>query len=208
MSAAVDVRGRPLSEPGFVRALFNDTRFSPLWLIVRLFVGYQWLSSGLGKLSNPAWVDNGSALAGFWKNAVAIPATGKPPITYDWYRSFLQALLDGGHHVWFAKLVVVGELAVGTALIVGAFVAVAAFFGAFMNLNFMLAGTASSNPVLFTLAILLLAAWKIAGYIGLDYFIVRRATFLARAALQAQTRPEQALPRIAGGEGSGPERRT
>ncbi len=204
MSTAVDVRGRPLSEPGFVKALFNDTRFSLLWLVVRLFVGYQWLNSGLGKLANPAWVDNGSALAGFWKNAVAIPATGKPPITYDWYRSFLQTLLDGGHHVWFAKLVVLGELAVGAALIAGAFVAVAAFFGAFMNLNFMLAGTASSNPVLFALAILLLAAWKIAGFIGLDFFIVRRVTFLARPTPAAPARPERAMPRIAGGEGDSP----
>jgi thiosulfate dehydrogenase [quinone] large subunit len=196
----VDVRGRQLSEPGFVRALFNDTRFSIVWLVVRLFVGYQWLNSGLGKLGNPAWTDGGTALAGFWKNAAAIPATGKPPITYDWYRGFIQALLDGGHHVWFAKLVVFGEIAVGAALIVGAFVAVAAFFGAFMNLNFMLAGTASTNPVLFTLAILLIAAWKIAGYIGLDYVLLRRATFLARSAMPAPARAERTVPRIAGGE--------
>ena len=37
-----------------------------------------------------------------------------------------------------------------------------------MNWNFMMAGTASINPVLFTLSILLLLAWKIAGWWGVD----------------------------------------
>ena len=66
------------------------------------------------------------------------------------------------------QVIIFGELAVGVGLIVGAFVGVAAFFGAFMNLNFMLAGTTSSNPVLFGLAVLLMLGWKVAGYYGLD----------------------------------------
>jgi thiosulfate dehydrogenase [quinone] large subunit len=57
---------------------------------------------------------------------------------------------------------------VGVALIVGALVGVAAFFGALMNMSFMLAGSASTNPVLFTLGISMILAWKVAGYIGVD----------------------------------------
>jgi thiosulfate dehydrogenase [quinone] large subunit len=49
------------------------------------------------------------------------------------------------------------------------------FFGAlagtFMNLNFMLAGSASTNPVLLLLGFLLVLAWKTAGYIGLDRWL-------------------------------------
>ena len=41
-------------------------------------------------------MDGGAALAGFWKNAVAIPDQGHAAITYDWYRTFLQTLLDTG----------------------------------------------------------------------------------------------------------------
>ena len=41
-----------------------------------------------------------------------------------------------------------------------------------MNLNFMLAGSASTNPVLLLLGILLVLAWKTAGYIGLDRFLL------------------------------------
>ncbi|MHB0869299.1 MAG: DoxX family protein [Chloroflexota bacterium] len=157
-----------VEDPPLARALFGDTRMSWLWLLVRLYVGYSWITSGLGKLSNPAWMDTGAALKGYWTAAVAIPATGKAPITFDWYRDFLSMLLAGNHHVWFAKLVAFGEVAIGAALILGAFVGVAAFFGGFMNWNFMMAGTASTNPVMFGLAIGLILAWKTAGYLGAD----------------------------------------
>jgi len=53
-------------DPPFVRTLFSSTAWAWLWLIVRLYVGYSWLTSGLGKLSNPAWVQTGAALKGFW----------------------------------------------------------------------------------------------------------------------------------------------
>lgn len=61
---------------------------------------------------------------------------------------------------------------IGLGLIVGAFVGITAFFGALMNWNFIIAGAASTNGLLFTLAILLMLAWKVAGYIGLDYYLL------------------------------------
>jgi thiosulfate dehydrogenase [quinone] large subunit len=128
----------------------------------------------LHKLESAAWMQGGSALKGYWVNAVAVPdAPAKPVITYDWYRSFLQFLLDHNSYVWFAKLVAVGELLVGIALILGIFVGIAAFFGGLMNFNYMLAGTTSTNPMLFLLAVLLMLAWKTAGYWGLDRFALR-----------------------------------
>jgi thiosulfate dehydrogenase [quinone] large subunit len=42
----------------------------------------------------------------------------------------------------------------------------------FMNLNYLLAGTVSINPVLFVGGIGLILAWKVAGYIGLDRFVL------------------------------------
>lgn len=78
-----------------------------------------------------------------------------------------QRLIAGAFNItvldtWFAKLIVAGELLLGIALILGAFVGIAAFFASFMNWNFMMAGTANTNPVLFTLSILLILAWKTA----------------------------------------------
>ncbi|WP_322814539.1 DoxX family membrane protein [Chloroflexus sp.] len=159
-------------DPPFVQALFSSTKFAWLFLIIRLFLGYSWLTSGWGKLNNPAWMESGAAILGFWKNAVAIPETGRPPIAYDWYRSFIQFLIDTESHTWFAKLIVYGEILVGIGLIVGGLVGFSAFFGALMNFNFMLAGTASTNPVMFTLAIILMLGWKVAGYYGLDYYLL------------------------------------
>ena len=44
--------------------------------------------------------------------------------------------------------------------------------GLLMNLAFMLAGTTSTNPVLAMLGVLLILAWKNAGYIGLDRYLL------------------------------------
>ncbi|MBA4386205.1 MAG: DoxX family protein [Anaerolinea sp.] len=154
-----------------VDAMFNKTIFSWLWLIVRIFVGAQWLSASVHKLESPEWMQTGEALKSFWINAVAIPAApAKPAIYYPWFRIFVQSLLDNHSYIWFGKLVALGELLVGLALILGFLVGVAAFFGGVMNLSSLLAGSISSGPVLLVLEMLLLVAWKTAGYYGLDRY--------------------------------------
>lgn len=162
-----------LKNPKIVSELFETTKFSLVWLAVRLWLGYVWLASGLGKLSNPGWVSTGDVLRAFWERAIAIPSPpARPPIAFNWYRDFLSILLEGGHYSWFGKLVVLGEIAVGLALILGIFTGLSAFFGAFLNWNFMMAGTASINPVMFPLSILLIIAWRVSGSIGLDRFLL------------------------------------
>ncbi len=37
----------------------------------------------------------------------------------------------------------------------------------------MMAGSASTNPMLFVIAVGLILAWKVSGYIGADYFLLR-----------------------------------
>lgn len=162
-----------VQEPPFSRFLFNDIRTAPLWFLVRLYVGWAWLDAGLNKIQDPKWMETGAAIQGFWTNATKTPPdVARAPITYDWYRGFLQLLLDSEAHIWFGKLIAVGETLIGIALIVGIFTGFAALAGAFMNMNFMLAGSASSNPVLFVLAVLILMAWKVAGIIGVDRFLL------------------------------------
>ena len=80
--------------------------------------------------------------------------------------------MDTNSAGWFSYVIVFGELAVGIGLIVGAFVGLAAAGGLLMNMAFLLAGTTSTNPVLVVLGFLLILAWKNAGYIGLDYFLL------------------------------------
>jgi thiosulfate dehydrogenase [quinone] large subunit len=158
--------------PRFVRFLFNNSRAGLFWLPIRLFVGFSWLDAGLHKLTNPAWTQGGTALQGYWERAVAIPDQGSPSISYEWYRSFIQWLLDNDAYTWFSWLIVLGEIAVGLGLLFGALTGIAAFFGALMNMSFMLAGSASTNPVLFTLGVGLMLAWRVAGYYGLDRYLL------------------------------------
>jgi thiosulfate dehydrogenase [quinone] large subunit len=161
--------------PAFARYLFANSRAGLFWLPIRLFLGFAWLTSGLGKATSPegGWLDGGASLLAYWDRAVAIPeAPARPPITYDWYRDFLQVLIDANAEGWFAYLVVFGEILVGIALIAGALTGIAAFFGALMNMSFLLAGSASSNPVLFTAAIGLMLAWRVAGYYGVDRWLL------------------------------------
>ncbi len=166
--------GRIIEDPPIARFLFSDTRFAPVWTVIRVLIGLSWLEAGLGKLSNPAWMETGNALKGFWTSAVAVPETGHAAITFGWYRSFLQGLLDAGAYTWFAKLIVFGEILVGVALILGAFVGIAAVFAALMNWNYIMAGSASSNGLFLVAAISLILAWKTAGYYGLDFFLLPR----------------------------------
>ena len=94
------------------------------------------------------------------------------PITYEWYRDFINTLLAGHHETWFAWVITLGEIAIGVGLILGILTGIAAFFGAFMNMSFLLAGSASTNPILFTLAVGLMLAWKVAGYYGVDRYLL------------------------------------
>ena len=172
MENIITRKGTVVQDPPFVHKLLNNTRFAPLWLILRVWLGWQWLDAGWHKITSPAWVGGGEALKGFWTAAVAIPEGGRPAIAFDWYRNFIQFLLDAEAYTWFGTLVAFGETLVGIALILGLFTGIAAFFGGLMNWNFMMAGTASTNPVLFTLSIFLILAWKTAGWWGLDRFVL------------------------------------
>ena len=173
MSNIVSHSGRIIEDPPLARLLFSDTRFAWLWTIIRVLIGISWLQAGYGKVTSPAWMETGEALKGFWASALAIPDGGKSKIAFDWYRTFLQGLMDSGSYVWFAKLIAFGELLVGIALIIGAFVGIAAFFGALMNWNYVMAGTASTNGLMLVGAIVLILAWKVAGYYGADFFLLR-----------------------------------
>ena len=175
MSAYVLTRkGHTLETPAFLNRVFSDKRFSVLWLAVRVWLGWQWIQASLHKLESPDWMQTGNALKGFWMGAVQVPAEGRPPIAYAWYREFLTSMLDAQAYTWFAKVIAVSEMLIGIALIAGVFVGLTAFFGGFMNWNFIMAGSASVNGVFFGLSVLLVLAWKIAGYLGADYFLLPR----------------------------------
>ncbi|MFQ5912021.1 MAG: DoxX family protein [Nitrospinota bacterium] len=174
MVARADARRKSVyQDPPIAKFFFNDSRAAWIWLIVRLYVGYGWIVAGIEKVGNPAWVKTGAAVKGYWTFVLKAKTQGAhPEMPYGWYQSFLQYLLDNGWWGFFGKLVAFGELLVGIALVLGALTAIAAFFGTLMNFSYLMAGTASTNPVLFGLAVFLILAWKIAGYWGVDRWLL------------------------------------
>ena len=157
-----------IGDPPLARFLFASGEASLIWLPVRLALGWVWLTSGWGKLNNPNWM-NGTSLLGFWSRTLENSSAG-----FDWYTNFLQSLVNINAATWFGPLVAIGELAAGIGLILGLFTGIAAFGSAFLNLNFMLAGTAGVNPLYFLLGIFLILAWRNAGWIGLDRWVLPR----------------------------------
>lgn len=148
--------------------LFTSKSLSWIWLIVRVYVGYEWITAGWAKIASGVWVgaNAGGPLQGFLTGALAKTAGAHPDVA-GWYAYFVSHVVMP-HAFFFSHMVAIGEVLVGAALILGIFTGIAAFFGGFMSFNFMLAGTVSINPVLFLLEVFLMLAWRTAGYIGLD----------------------------------------
>jgi len=199
-----------IPEPPLARFLFADTRMAWVWLIVRLYVGWQWLVAGTEKLfgynidpfsgSNfgtgslsSSWIFTshpGAGLSGFVNGAIAQTA-GAHPAVQGWYAWFLQTFVQPITPFW-AYVVTFGEVAVGLGLIFGVLTGIAAFFGVFMNMNFMLAGAVSINPIIGGLAIFLILAWRIAGYYGVDRWLL---PLLGTPWTGSLTKEEEAKPK-------------
>lgn len=167
---------KALPDSPLTRFLFADARMAPVWLLARLYVGWMWLESGLGKVGSPEWTgaQAGEGVRGFLRGAIE-KAGGESPDVSGWYARFLETVALPNAPL-FSYLVAYGELAVGIALILGLLTGLAAFFGGVMNLAYLLAGTLSSNPLLLVGAALLVAAWRVAGWWGLDRFVLPRLT--------------------------------
>jgi thiosulfate dehydrogenase [quinone] large subunit len=151
--------------------LFGNPKMAWLWFVVRIYLGWEWLHAGYEKIINPVWVGAtaGWGITGF-VNGALMKTGGSHPDVSSWYAWFLQHVVLPYAHIW-SHAIAFGEVLVGFGLIVGAFTVVAAFFGFLMNLNYLFSGSVSVNPQMLLLALLIMMAYRIAGLIGLDYFI-------------------------------------
>ena len=164
-------------EPNFARFIFSDPKMSVFWLVVRVYVGWQWLTAGWGKLTGeePGWfgATAGKGISGFVAGAVK-NASGPKVTVHPLYAWFLQHAVQPFPVAW-SYAITIGELLVGIGLILGLFTGIAAFFGGLMNVDYLFAGSlgmGAVNAPLFALATGLVLAWRVAGYIGLDRFVL------------------------------------
>lgn len=144
------------------RWLFTNTTSAWIWLVLRLYLGWAWLSAGIGKLTQDVWIGEnaGTAINGFMAGALEKDIAG-------WYAWFIENFVLPNTTI-ISYMVVFGEILIGLGLIVGLLTGIAAFFGGLMNMSFLLAGTVSTNPEMLLIAFFLIMAWKVAGWYGLD----------------------------------------
>lgn len=148
-----------------VKWLRESNIASGILALFRLYLGYEFLVAGWGKITS-----GGFDASGFLKGAIA-GATGEHPAVQSWWASFLEgfALPNVG---LFNFLVPWGEFLVGIALILGIFTTFSALMGITMNFAFLFSGTVSTNAQMVLLAIFILVAGKNAGKYGLDRWIL------------------------------------
>jgi thiosulfate dehydrogenase (quinone) large subunit len=165
-----------ITESPITRFLFADKRMAWFWLLVRLSVGLGWLAAGVSKLTGYAFGlrPNGPPWWFMANNGGAQPVPGFPDWFVGapgWYASFLQSIVLP-HAAVFSYVVPFGEILVGLGLIFGCFAGIAAFFGLLLNINFMLSGVMDPNLVTGVETSFLILAWRIAGYYGVDRWLL------------------------------------
>lgn len=146
-----------------------------IWTILRIWVGWQWLTSGWGKVfgdGREVWVGSkaGVAVTGFLKSALG-KMSGEHPDVQAWYGWFVTHLALPNAKI-FSYIVAYGEVITGIALILGLLTIPALLAGVLLNLNFLLAGSVSINPILLTLEAILLFVGPAVYYIGLDRWAI------------------------------------
>lgn len=140
---------------------------SVILTVVRLYVGYAWLTAGFHKLTG-----GGFDTTGFLKGAIANPVKGADgSLVYPTFVAFLKSFALPNAHI-FNTIVPLGEFLVGLGLILGCLTTAAMFFGLVMNFSYLLAGTISTNPMDILLGVIILFAGYNAGRIGLDHWVV------------------------------------
>jgi thiosulfate dehydrogenase (quinone) large subunit len=121
---------------------------------------------------SPLWVgpNAGGALSGFVTGALKKTGGANPDVS-GWYAVWLRDVVFPNASI-FSHMVAFGEFAVGLGLLLGLFTGIAAFFGATMNMNYLFAGTVSINPIMVLIELLLILAWRVGGWVGLDRWIL------------------------------------
>jgi thiosulfate dehydrogenase [quinone] large subunit len=154
---------------------------SPIWLAVRLYLGWTWLQVGLGQVSS-GWLNN-DPIGLMFRQIV----DGKIAVPLPFYRDVAQMLLEGGLSPIISHSMPIAQIAVALAFFSGVLLVPAAIGAILLNLNIILSGVGlvELDGQFIILQILLVLAWRTSSWIGLQSMLVRcgRALWRARTLL-------------------------
>ena len=142
---------------------FRSRYSSPLWVAVRLYLGFVWLQFGVGKIQT-GWLTRNPL--GSLLDAVA---AGHTPAPFPFYRPVARLLVETGMDSVLTVAIPLTEVTVGLAFVAGVLLVPAAVTAILLNVNLVLAGIASIHfdGRIIALQLLLLVAWRVAGFVGL-----------------------------------------
>jgi thiosulfate dehydrogenase [quinone] large subunit len=149
-----------------VKWLRENTIAAGILTVLRLYLGYTWLTAGFHKLTG------GFDATGFLKGAITNPVKGPDgSVVYSTYVTFLKSFALPNAHL-FNTIIPLGEFLVGLGLILGCLTTAAMFFGLVMNFSYVMSGTISTNPLDILLGVIILFSGLNAGKIGLDRWVI------------------------------------
>jgi thiosulfate dehydrogenase [quinone] large subunit len=137
-----------IEEPKFAQWLFASRQAAVIWLVARLYLGYEWLHAGFGKVTgteggtwswhfgftSDSWLRSAKPLQGFLGHALSTADGGaNSSLNYGWYASFLRWLAHPVPAAIFSRAIALGEMAIGIAMIVGLFVGYQPWYPATMT---------------------------------------------------------------------------
>ena len=120
-------RERVLPDPVLLRGVLADVRFAPIWLAVRVVLGWLWLDGG-------------------WSRLQEVSGSGDP--------------------------LALGLTLAGIALILGVLTGPAAFVGGCLSIGLWDSAGVLVVTLLFAAVVWLVLAWKTAGWIGFDRWLL------------------------------------
>src|SRR5215208_4011624 len=195
---ASTANGRPSSapvyieEPAFSKWLFGSSKAAWIWLIVRLWLGWEWLHAGWHKLfggtitwkvwdwGKDAYSLTGDGNIGWIRSGTVVGEGGKQQTLQvgDAVAGFARGALERGtkgenpdiayswYVNWLEWLRDTGHTFFGPLVAIGEVViGIALILGLF-------AGITGVNPAMILVSGLLILAWRNAGWYGLDRFVL------------------------------------
>ena len=142
---------------------FSSRLAAPVWFGLRLYLGSVWLQFGLDKLRT-GWLTTNPM-----GQILELIARGQTPTPVPQYRALAELLLALRLDAVMSAAIPLLELAFASAFFAGVLLVPAAIGATLLNLNLILSGIASwsFDGRIIALQLLLLLAWRVAGYLGI-----------------------------------------
>ena len=155
---------------------FTHAYASPIWLAVRLYLGYMWWMMGVTKIG--AGFLTGDPIAPILK----LGADGTLPVPFEFWRPIADFLVWSGLTPLISFSMPFMEMAVALAFVAGVLVVPAAIGATLLNVIFVLSGLGQIqfDGRFIVLQLLLIAAFRIVSKIGFEKLAFRIALSMYR----------------------------